>query len=471
MAVKPIFRLTVMSMSGVCVALVAGVGAGAAQPVLGTGVYDALDYDALDYTVSLEYRSSTKDMDGTTTLRARATRPMSRFALDFGGGRVNKVTVDGQPAGFETGQEKLYVHPHRLARGAEFTVTVDYLVTRTNGPEGNGPWREIEDGFAIEPQMHETMHRVFPCKNDFADKATYTVNVIAPARLTGVTNGDLVETTQLAGDRTARTYRMSYPMPVDDSQIAVGPYSRITRVGPDGVTIRDVVPTAQAGQLRETLARTDDQLRWLSAKLGPYPFGTYGLFAPLGAVGAYESQTMSTIDAATLARGPADYVRVHELAHQWFGASVTQKTLDDNWISEGHAHFYGAWYDTERSHPGSTDALAESMRVFYGTDQKLRDVEGPPAAPTPISGQTQRVGGALALYALRQTVGPELFEKIERAVANRFKGGVASTTDYIRTAREVSGRDVTALLTDWLYAKKTPPMPGHPDWKPDPVSS
>ncbi|GAA4551137.1 M1 family metallopeptidase [Amycolatopsis samaneae] len=453
-------------MIGVCAALVSGTGIAAGEPVAGTG-----DYDALDYAVSLEYRSGTREMAGTTTLKARAAEPLSGFALDFAGGKVGEVTVDGRPAGFETRGEKLLVFPHRLAGGTEFTVTVDYLVTRTNGPDGHGPWREIEDGFALGPQMYETMHHVFPCKNDIADKATYTFTITAPARLTGIATGDLIATTPLGGDRTARTYRMAYPMPVDDGQIAVGPYSWITRGGPDGVTIRDVVPTAQADRLRETLARTDDQLRWLTAKLGPYPFGTYGIFAPLGTISPFESQTMSTIQAATLSAGPADYVRVHELTHQWFGASVTQKTLADNWIAEGHAHFYGAWYDAGQSRPGSEDAFADSMRMFYGIDQKTRDREGPPAAPKPISGQTQRAGGALALYALRQTVGPRMFEEIERAVAARFKGGLASTADYIKTAREVAGRDVTALLTDWLYAKKTPPMPGHPDWKPDGAAS
>ncbi|MGH9060329.1 MAG: M1 family aminopeptidase, partial [Acidimicrobiales bacterium] len=390
--------MTTIGLISVGAALASGPGIAAGASATGTG-----DYDALDYTVALEYRSSTMDMAGTTTLKARATEPLSGFALDFAGGKVNDVTVDGRPAGFETREEKLYVFPHRLARGAEFTVTVGYLVTRTNGPQGDGPWREIDDGFAIEPQLHENMHRVFPCKNDVADKATYTVDITAPSRLTGVANGDLVRTTRLTGDRTAREYRMAHPMPVDDGQIAVGPYSRFTHGGPDGVTIRDVVPTAQAGQLRETLARTDDHLRWLTAKLGPYPFGTYGLFAPLGAVGPFESQTMSTVDAATLARGKADYVRVHELTHQWFGASVTQKTLDDNWLAEGHAHFYGAWYDAELAHPGSSDAFADSMRLFYGMDQQIRAGEGPPAAPKPVSGQTQRAGGALALYALRQT--------------------------------------------------------------------
>lgn len=60
---------------------------------------------------------------------------------------------------------------------------------------------------------------------------------------------------------------------------------------------------------------------------------------------------------------------------------------------------------------------------------------------------------------------PEVFEKSEHAAVTRFKDGVASTDDYIALAREISGRDdVTSVLKDWLYAKKTPPMPGHPDW-------
>lgn len=458
-AVKTTYRMIAIVVVGATAALGAAAGADARPAV--TDAYDALHYD-----VSLEYRSGSKDMAGTTTLKARATGALPRFALDFGGGRVSQVTVNGRPARFQASGERLLVTPKPLARGAEFSVTVDYVVTRSNGPDNRGPWREIDDGFAISPQNHQTMHHVYPCKNDIADKATYTISVTAPAHLTGVANGDLTQTRQLPGGRTARTYRMVHPMPAHDGQIAVGPYSLITRPGPDGVTIRDVVPTAQADQLEKTLARTDDQLRWQTARLGAYPFGTYGIFAPLGTISPFESQTMTTIAASTLASDPADYLRTHELNHQWFGASVTPVNLDDDWTAEGHAHFYGTWYDSELSQPGSPDAFAAGMRFNYEMDQENRDREGAPARPKPVSGQTQRVGGALALYALRQTVGAQTFERIERTVVSRFKDGVMSTADYITVANQVSGRDVSGLLKDWLYGTKTPPMPGHPDWKP-----
>ncbi len=40
-----------------------------------------------------------------------------------------------------------------------------------------------------------------------------------------------------------------------------------------------------------------------------------------------------------------------------------------------------------------------------------------------------------------------------------------STADYIALASKVSGKHLGPFLHDWLYGTKTPPMPGHPDWR------
>ena len=74
-------------------------------------------------------------------------------------------------------------------------------------------------------------------------------------------------------------------------------------------------------------------------------------------------------------------------------------------------------------------------------------------------------GGALVLYAIRQEIGAEAFERLERRWLSRFRGRSASTLDFIALASEVAGRDLTAFLRAWLYDTNTPPMPGHPDWK------
>jgi aminopeptidase N len=79
------------------------------------------------------------------------------------------------------------------------------------------------------------------------------------------------------------------------------------------------------------------------------------------------------------------------------------------------------------------------------------------------------LGGALVLYALRQKVGDEAFDAIERAWVSRYEGKSASTDDFIALASEVSGEDLTAFLGRWVYGTETPPMPGHPDWTVEPV--
>lgn len=51
----------------------------------------------------------------------------------------------------------------------------------------------------------------------------------------------------------------------------------------------------------------------------------------------------------------------------------------------------------------------------------------------------------------------------------RYAGRSASTADFIELASRVSHRHLHTFLRDWLYGTRTPPMPGHRDWKVEPV--
>ena len=114
------------------------------------------------------------------------------------------------------------------------------------------------------------------------------------------------------------------------------------------------------------------------------------------------------------------------------------------------------------------------MRAVYAHGDQWRHDSGPVAKPS--SGDVNDLfslnvyhGGALVLYALRQKIGKSAFERVERAWVHRYEGKSASTDDFIALATRVSHRHVTGFLRDWLYGETTPPMPGHPDWKTDPV--
>jgi aminopeptidase N len=70
------------------------------------------------------------------------------------------------------------------------------------------------------------------------------------------------------------------------------------------------------------------------------------------------------------------------------------------------------------------------------------------------------------LYALRQEIGKRAFEQLERVWVRDHRDTTATTADFERLAAQISGRDLGAFFKDWLYGEKTPPMPGHPEWKP-----
>ena len=74
------------------------------------------------------------------------------------------------------------------------------------------------------------------------------------------------------------------------------------------------------------------------------------------------------------------------------------------------------------------------------------------------------------LYALRQEIGRPAFERVERAWVARNQDGTATTADFVRLASETSGRDLSDFFRAWLCGEKTPPMPGHPDWKQTPAA-
>ncbi len=184
---------------------------------------------------------------------------------------------------------------------------------------------------------------------------------------------------------------------------------------------------------------------------------------------ALETQSLSVVPSADLLGDRIDAERnlVHELTHHWTGDSVAIRRWSDLWLSEGHARFYELLYGDTRGGPD----LEGMMRSAYAQHDQWRHDDGAPAEPTEpgLFRQMRYDGSALVLYALREKVGEDTFERIERSWVTTYRGRAAGTRDFVRLASAVAGQDLTAFLTPWLYGAHTPPMPGHPDWQVDAV--
>lgn len=437
-------------------------------PELGNPGYDVTAYD-----IVFDYRRQDRPLDAVTTIDAHATAPLRTVNLDFAQGVVDSVRVDGVRARFVTAGEDLVVTPSTpLRKGAAFRVTVHH----TSDPRGgtNGGWVRTSDGLVMANQANAA-HRVFPCNDHPADKARFTFRITAPKSLTVVAGG-LPGLRLRKGSRTTWTYRLAHPMATELAQISIGRSAVPRRTGPRGLPVRDVVPAADRARLEKWLARTPGQLAWMEKKAGRYPFENYGVLIAHATTGfELETQTLSLFErdlftSAELPRWYIESIMVHELAHQWFGDSVSPRRWSDLWLNEGHATWYEALYADERGKA----SLERRMRKAYEQSDAWRAEGGPPAAPKPAdSGQQIGIfrpvvydGSALVLYALRQRIGRTAFDRLEREWVLRHRDEVASTADFIQLASQVAGRDLSGFLRPWLYGTKTPPMPGHADWRP-----
>lgn len=429
-------------------------------------------YDVLSYDVGFTYHGNNKPLDAVTTIDALTTEPLDRINLDFDRGTVRTVDVNGLRADFATADEDLVVEaPGRLPAGVPLHITVRHT-SDPSGDRNSGGWVRTSDGLAMANQA-DAAHRVFPSNDHPADKAYFTFRVTAPKELTVVANG-LPAGKVLHGSSTTWTYRTAHPMATELAQVSIGRSTVLERTGPHGLPVRDVVPAADAKVLERWLKKTPEQLEWMERQVGPYPFETYGLLVADTKTGfELETQTLTLFERSVFASGiyPEWYVEslmVHELAHQWFGDSVSPQSWSDLWLNEGHA----SWYEARYAEEHAKRPLERRMRDAYTRSDSWRAAGGLPARPAaPAPGEKISIfrpavydGSALVLYALRQEIGEPAFDQLERRWVSTHRDSTATTKDFVRLASQIAGRDLTTFFHGWLYGTKTPPMPGHPDW-------
>ncbi|MGW1377934.1 M1 family metallopeptidase [Streptomyces sp. NPDC002446] len=463
-------------------AAVATLGMAEPQPLGPQGLGDRLfpmlgntGYDVTSYDITLDYPGrNDQPLKATTEITAQATTELDHLNLDFARGTVSSVTIGGAPAKHEQHGEDLVLTPAaHISRGQELKIVVQH----TSDPRGksDGGWIRTADGLAMANQA-DAAHRVFPCNDHPSDKAFFTFHITAPQELTAVANGLPAGSGRRAASRTW-TYRTAHPMATELAQVSIGKSSVLLRQGPHGLPIRDVVPTADRNLLAKWLARTPDHVTWLERRLGPYPYEAYGVLIADAKTGfELETQTLSLFEKTlfTTANLPDWYIEsvmVHELAHHWFGNSVSPRRWSDVWLSEAHATWYEALYAQDRG--SGRLPLETRMRHAYEQSNGWRAEGGPPAMPkAPSPGEKISLfrpvvydGSALVLFALRQKIGAAAFDRLEREWVTQHRDGVADSADFIALASKISGQNLTAFFQEWLYAERTPQMPGHPEWR------
>jgi len=407
-------------------------------------------YDVQSYDIDLSWEPTSGRIDETTVIVARATQSLSQFNLDLSGLDVDRIQVDGSAAAFSRlGTELVMAPATPLVQGSTFTTTVH--LTGVPQIDQTGGWFRDPHGGVIVFGEPDGPAGWYPVNDHPLDKATYTVRVTAPSTMTVAANGDL-DGKEVHGATTTWTYADRFPQASYLTTVAIGDYEIVDGgTSRNGVKIRNVFPRSRVQELTASFAQQPQMIDAFETDFGPYPFDVYGALVIDGfdPGGALEIQTMSVFGNAT----SDGSVIPHELAHQWFGDSVSLRQWKDIWLNEGFATYAELLWQQALDPSFDITQEIRSQVAQHRIDRPITQVD---ATLNGLFNESVYTRGSYLLHALRLEIGdPDFFTVLHRWTSDHRAGNV-DTAEFIALAEEVSGKQLGDLFDRWLNAD---PMP------------
>jgi aminopeptidase N len=421
-------------------------------------------YAVEHYDLELDYRVTTNRLAGSATLTVRALQPLTELTLDLHGLHVAKVSVDGRPPARHTHRGSHLVVRLREQRpaGSRLELRIGYAGKPGPAPGayGGAGWEELTDGVLVGSQPYGAPSW-FPCNDRLDDKASYRVALSTAAAYHVVGNGALVGRRSRSG---VTTWIYDQPEPTSSYLVSVhiGRYS-VTDLGTveaagAKVPVQIVHPPRLRVGAGTAFANQGQMVTTFAELFGPYPFGSYRavvtddpLEIPL------EAQGLSSFGANHVVAGwQNERLIAHELAHQWFGNSLTAADWRDIWLHEGFA-CYSEWLWSQASGGPSVDDHAHDHHArLAALPQDL--VVGDPGPRLMFDDRVYK-RGALTLHALRGVVGDEAFFDLLRSWTAEHAHGLVTTNAFWAHAQPFTQAPLADLAEKWLFSRRLPKLP------------
>ncbi|MDA1102076.1 MAG: M1 family metallopeptidase [Gemmatimonadetes bacterium] len=437
--------------------------------------------DVENYRFELTLSDDTDEVVGRTTVSLRFTANGStKLLLDLGsvnpdgaGMTVSSVASNGRALTFVHDRDVLRVALAESGRsGTRLDVVVEYRGEPASGLR-IGPNKYGERTF-FSDNWPNRARSWLPTVDHPYDKAMNEFVVTAPAHYQVVSNGLLVEETDLPEGARRTHWRQSVPIASWLYVLGVARFA-VQHVGDfDGKPIQTwVYARDREAGFYDFAVPTKQVMEFYSDYVGPYAYEKLANITSPATGGGMEAATaiMYGENSVTGDRSVRwRNVIIHEVAHQWFGNAVTESDWDDVWLSEGFATYFTLLF-IEHAY-GRDEFVAglrsSAQRVFsqYETDPEYRIVHDDLEDMSRVTSGATYQKGSWVLHMLRGRMGDEAFWAGVKSYYARYMNGNATTTDFRIAMEEASGLDLRVFFQQWLYSGGNPRFEGWWDYDP-----
>lgn len=416
---------------------------------------DTVEYDILKYKVEITLEPAEKKLKSNIEITVARYKPGVDVHLNLSENMMlESFTIEGKPVEFKREEDRVII---TKMNNLSDTLVINAKYSGAPGKNKNFFFGKINGNQVIytlnEP---ENARNWLLCKDTPADKALLQISISNDSTFTSVSIGRL-DSSYIDKVTGKKVFQWSSNHPIATYLISFysAPYLTLKDYykyeSGDSLELSIYGFKWQVEKFRIILADHKEFLSIMEKYFGKYPFSDekYGVAAFLWQAGAMEYQTISGFGTGFFDDYPQNVnIFVHELAHQWFGNSVTPKTWKDIWLNEGFATF-AEWIYLEESGKRTQKDLLSPRLVL---EKNPHILEGPLYGSEDLFTLAVYIKGAWVLRMLRHEMGDEIFFETLNEYYKTHRYGNVSTNDLQKLLEKKTGRDFKKFFEQWVYA-------------------
>ena len=421
--------------------------------------------DILNYKFEIRLNDTSDIIYGSADIALNIKDSEDRVRLDLisqgkdgMGMEVKKVTFNGSEVSYSHDNDVLLIETGVLEYSSRDIINVVYsgmpITGLIIGPNMHGDRTFFSDNWPNKARNW------LPLVDHPYDKSTAEFVVIAPNHYQVISNGLLVEETNLNKELKKTHWKQSVPISCWLYALGVAEFAVDYVDYFEGKSIQTwVYKQDRDNGFYDFKIPTKHTMEFFSDYIGPFAYEKLANVQSNSVKGGMESATAIFYSDVSVTGDRSVRWRnvvIHEVAHQWFGNCVTEYDWDDVWLSEGFATYFTLMF---REHAYGRDdfvnGLNDAKRLVYNhykTDKEssivhnylkeMKDV---------LTYSLQYQKGAWVLHMLRNYIGEDNFRKGIRNYYKKYYNSTTTTNQFKTEMEVVSGMNLDTFFDQWLY--------------------
>ncbi|MEN8123743.1 MAG: M1 family metallopeptidase [Bacteroidota bacterium] len=423
--------------------------------------------DVQHYQFEITVNDSTNIIEGIATITLKINNAIKEFNLDLisldeneKGMSVSQVLNNNRKVPFQHNKNKLNIQIPSNINDSIKVFTIKYHGIPKDGLIISK--NKFGDRTFFGDNWPTRAKNWLPCVDELSDKATVDFIVKAPSYYQVIANGTLIEEVNLNDQIKLYHYSSKNLLPTYLMVIGVARFA-VQYLGEFNQTPLStwVYPQNKKEGFYD-YAQAIPIIEYYVNHIAPFPFSKLANVQSKTRFGGMENASaIFYSEKSVTGKRNQEALLAHEIAHQWFGDSATEREWPHLWLSEGFATYFTSLYFENKY---GKEKLNERLINERNKIIRFSEKQQTPVIDTKTKNYMKLLNansyekGAWFLHMLRTKIGDELFWKSIKEYYKKYQFDNAVTEDFRSIVESFYNKDLSVFFDQWLYGIGQPEL-------------